>query len=285
MDLAPAAPPATAPSFADLSEMPADHLVPALDRQDVDEQGLDAIKRQWRETGTVYLPRFAPPQLVDAYCQVRQQLAAPGGWTSPTPYMQVPELLAICCYPPLQRVLRQLIGGPMGLHLNLTGWVSTERTWHQDDYLNPDTVNSWYAAVWFALDTIHPDSGPFQYVPGSHRWPVMRRERVLALLSPAERSSPQWPRFAERFVTAAYEDEISRTGLPVRSFLGNKGDVLIWHGRLVHRGSKAKVPGMVRRGLVAHYTEVTHRPDLPNLGWTRARSPLFLFSTDRPLSG
>lgn len=265
--------------------MPEEHLVPALDRQNVEAGSLDPIKRQWRETGAVYLPRFTPLPLIDAYCQVRQQLQAPGGWASPTPYMQVAELRAICCYPPLQRVLRQLIGGPMGLHLNLTGWVSTERTWHQDDYLNPDTVNSWYAAVWFALDTIHPDSGPFQYVPGSHRWPVVRRDRVTARLSPSERNTPHWPQLAERFVTPAYEDEIVRSGLPIRSFLGNKGDVLIWHGRLVHRGSKPKVPGMMRRGLVAHYSEVTHRPDLPDVGWTKARSPVFLFPNPQPLNG
>ena len=54
------------------------------------------------------------------------------------------------------------------MHLNLTGWVSTERNWHQDDYLNP-FINSWYGRL-VALDKISADAGPFEYVPGSHKW-------------------------------------------------------------------------------------------------------------------
>lgn len=222
------------------------------------------------------LPNFLPGRLIDPYCRVREKVPRPHGWTSPTPYMHVPELRSVCCYPPLQRVLQRLLGGPMGLHLNLTGWISTERSWHQDDYLNPGTVNSWYAAVWFALDTIHPDSGPFQWVPGSHRWPVMRRERVRNHLSAEERADWKWPKIAERFVTPAYEQEIIRSGLPVESFLGQRGDVLVWHGRLVHRGSRPRVPGMTRRGLIAHYSEVHKRPDMETVAWTRGGSPLFL---------
>ncbi|MBL9007487.1 MAG: phytanoyl-CoA dioxygenase family protein [Myxococcales bacterium] len=38
-------------------------------------------------------------------------------------------------------------------------------------------------ALWFAFDTIHPDSGPFEYVPGSHRWPIMRRPKVIKYLT------------------------------------------------------------------------------------------------------
>ena len=266
-----------APSFAELSEHPADALVPYLDRQGVEEASLNPHRRAWRRDGVVLLPRFMPAPLTHAYCRVREKVAAPGGYDSPVPYMVVPEIRAICCYPPLQRLLQTLIGGPMGLHLNLTGWVSTERTWHQDDYLNPPFVNSWYAAIWVALDDIHPDSGPFQYVPGSHRWPVVRRDRVLARLTAAERQSPTWPKAAERFVTAAYADQIARTGLPIRSFLGRRGDVLVWHGRLVHQGAAPRVPGMLRRGLIAHYTEVSHRPDLPHVGWTRHQVPIFLF--------
>ena len=47
----------------------------------------------------------------------------------------------------------------MLLHLALTGWISTQRDWHQDDYLNPPFVANWYAAVWMALDDISAESG------------------------------------------------------------------------------------------------------------------------------
>ena len=80
------------------------------------------------------------------------------------------------------------------LHLVLSGWVSSERTWHQDDYLNPDFVNSHYAAVWVALRDISPDCGPFQFVRGSHKWPLTRRDKVLANCPvKTTAADPAWP--------------------------------------------------------------------------------------------
>jgi ectoine hydroxylase-related dioxygenase (phytanoyl-CoA dioxygenase family) len=185
----------------------------------------------------------------------------PGGWPSPTPYLDVREMRDLALYPPLMSQMRELIGEPMVLHLCLTGWVSTERGWHQDDYLNPPFVNSWYAAVWMALDDIHPDSGPFEYVPGSHRWPLIRGDKVRAQMSSKEAKSPIWPQTSETFVVPAIDAEIERRGAKARAFVAERGDVLIWHGRLMHRGSKPNKPGMLRRSLISHYTGVTHRRD------------------------
>jgi ectoine hydroxylase-related dioxygenase (phytanoyl-CoA dioxygenase family) len=163
--------------------------------------------------------------------------------------------------------MRSLIGEQMMLHLCLTGWVSTERDWHQDDYLNPPFVNSWYAAVWMALGDIHPDSGPFEYVPGSHRWPLMRGDKIRARMPWRQATQPNWPAVSESFVVPAVEAEIERRGAIVRPFIAKRGDVLIWHGRLLHRGSKPKQPGMMRNSLICHYSGITHRKDKP----TRAR--------------
>ena len=46
------------------------------------------------------------------------------------------------------------------------------------------------------------------------------------------------------------------------------GDLLIWHGRLMHRGS-APTGNRWRPALIAHYSGVNHRPDMT----TRARTP------------
>ena len=47
------------------------------------------------------------------------------------------------------------------------------------------------------------------------------------------------------------------------TYLPKKGDVLLWHSRLIHRGSKANVPGMERRALIVHYSGINHRQDMP----------------------
>jgi hypothetical protein len=258
--------PSRPPSFADLSESPDPRLLPRLDRPDTPDEGLSDLQRRWRNDGVVILPRFLPDDLIADYVAVRKPIP-PCGWLEPTPYEHVSEMRALALYPPLMRTLAHLIGEEMVLHLCLTGWVSTERTWHQDDYLNDDFVNAWYTAVWMALDDIHPDAGPFQWIEGSHRWPLMRGAKVRRYLSKAELSPEtfaDWPRLAERFVTTAVDAEIARRGGEVRSFIARKGDVLIWHGRLMHRGSPPNEPGRERRSLIAHYSGVTHRQDMPN---------------------
>lgn len=265
-------PGAARPSFEDMSEVPDDGLVPSLDRSALDEGGLSPDQRFWRTNGYLIKEGFIPEALIDGYVQVRAKVGAPHGWHSPVPYMHVPELRALCLHPPLMALLRELLGSEMFLHLNLTGWVSSERDWHQDDYLNPSFVNAWYAAVWFALDEIHPDCGPFEFVPGSHRWPVLRGDRVRAYLTPRERTiahrktgMPWWPLLAERLTTPAIEDRIRRSSRPVRSFLARKGDLLIWHARLIHRGSKPRDTRRRRKAVIAHYSAVDHRPDMPTL--------------------
>jgi hypothetical protein len=258
---------ARAISFADLSEMPDPALLPPLDRPDLDDAALTPEQCAWRRDGVVILRQFLPDAVTDPYIARRAELNAPGGWASPVPYLQVPELRTLALHPPLMAMLEHLLGEPMLLHLALTGWVSTERDWHQDDYLNPPFVNSWYAAVWISLDHIDPASGPFEYVPGSHRWPVMRGEKVRSFLTTEELDRREgglnhWPKYAERFVTPAIEAEIASRGAKLHRFLGEKGDVLIWHGRLMHRGSLPQLPGRERRSLIVHYSGVDHRPDM-----------------------
>ena len=169
-------------AFADLSEFPDPSVLPWLDRPGVKESRLKPDQLAWRQDGVVIKRKFLPDDVVDAYIARRAQLDSPGGWRGPTPYLHVPELRALSLYPPLMRLMADLIGEPMMLHLNLTGWISTERNWHQDDYLNPPFVNSWYCAVWMALD--HIDAG---------LWPVRIRPRLASVAAAPGRKSADLP--------------------------------------------------------------------------------------------
>ncbi|HVJ52823.1 MAG TPA: phytanoyl-CoA dioxygenase family protein [Aliidongia sp.] len=238
-----------------------DTELPPLDRRDLALDRLTPEQRHWRENGYVILRNFIPDELIDRYSAVRSRIGDMGGWPSPTPYLDVPEIRDLCLYGPLSNMLEHLIGEPMALHLNLTGWVSTERSWHQDDYLNPPEVNGHYIAVWTALDQIQPDAGPFEFVPGSHRWPFIRQAKVLSLLGRDDRDS-SWPWASERLLTPFFQEEIARRSARVERFLGGRGDVLIWHARLLHRGSPPERPGAERRSMIAHYSAVGHRTDM-----------------------
>ncbi len=248
------------PSFADMSEQPNPSLLPLVDRPCIDESKLTANQRAWRNDGVLLLPRLLPDAVIDTY--TTRYLRNPGDLQGDRPYLTVPELKQIALYPPLMEAMHEIIGEPMLLHLCLTGWSSSERDWHQDDYLNPEYVNSWYTAVWMALDDIDPDSGPFEYIPGSHKWPLLRREKVRSFMPLSETLAADWPKKSERFVAPALDAEIARRNMPAEKFIGRRGDVLIWHGRLLHRGSKPNKPGAVRKGLITHYSGISHRKDM-----------------------
>jgi hypothetical protein len=217
----------------------------------------------YRDHGYLVLPRLVPHFLMDAYCAAYVRAGvAPAGWPPPTAYRDVPEMRDLLFCDPILETVAHLIGEPPLLHLALTGWVSTERDWHQDVYLNPPETGDSYCAVWVALEDIHPDSGPFEYIPSSHRWPVLTREALFATLSPEQQLDPDWPRFTEAEVAPMWEREIAQRGGETEQFIAQRGDVLFWHPRLLHRGSVPRDVGRERRALIAHWSGVHHRPDM-----------------------
>jgi ectoine hydroxylase-related dioxygenase (phytanoyl-CoA dioxygenase family) len=240
-------------------------------------------KADWNDEGVVVLPGFFTAAELEPYMSEWQTVNGfrgvtrltrwernrdldildadrHGGWPDCTPYMRHSALRALLCEPQLGGVLEALIGEPAAVHLNLTGWVSTQRDWHQDSYLNPPHVGDFYAAVWIALGDIDPRSGPFQYVPSSHRWPQVTRDSVGNLV---DLKDPRWPKHSEPILSPLFEQDIADRNAEVVTYLPKKGDVLIWHGRLLHRGSKPQANGAYRPALIAHYSGIEHRRDFP----------------------
>ena len=229
--------------------------------------------QDWNDDGVVILKCFMPEDLMIAYedCWIESNgsgtrnnfsMTRPMGWDYCTPYRDHQPVLDILSYKPLHIEMEKLVGEPVGVHLNLTGWNTTTRAWHQDSYLNPPNVGDYYIAAWISLDTIHSDSGPFQYVPGSHKWPQVTREKILAALEPDQRDH-QWPTHSEEVLTPLFTQDIIDRKAEVVTHLPQRGDVLLWHGRVLHRGSLPNVPGMLRKSLIAHYSGINHREDMP----------------------
>jgi len=255
------------PTFDELSEDFADEHVPLLDQRSVQLRGLTEDQRHWREYGYVIKRNFVPHPLIDEFLRLRTNLGlGHGSFPEPIAYAQHEVVTDICCSRELHHLLVDLLGEEMGIHFNLTDFKSTERGWHQDDYFNPPEVHGRYCAIWMAMGDIHPDAGPFEFVPASHKWPCMRREKVRALIKPEANSNEkmEWPIFAEYFVNKAIDQKIKDTGATVERFLARKGDILIWHGKLVHRGSIPNNPDLIRPALISHYSNIRSRRDFSN---------------------
>ena len=109
------------------------------------------------------------------------------------------------------------------------------------DLIHFDSVpTGWVCAAWVALEDIGDDQGPVEYVPGSQLDDFSAR--YLA-------SGPR------PFDGADYERAVDgHVGTAPRArFTAAAGDVLIWHGALLHGGAAVHDPTSTRWSQVTHY--------------------------------
>lgn len=105
-------------------------------------------------------------------------------------------------------------------------------------------------ACWIALEDIHPDSGPLEFYPQSHRLVPMLLSGDLGI-APLDYKKGL-PVYAERY-EPAIRNYIDRGRLKPELFLAKAGDVLFWHANLLHGGARRNNLKLTRKALVCHY--------------------------------
>lgn len=243
--------------YSDIAEHPPEEGRPLIDRENVDENDLSPLQLEWRRSGRIILSNVIPENLIMDYEEWRHRRRLPdafGAVPNEFAYLFVPEVRRIALLQAVSAVIQHLFDVRLCLHLDISNWKSTERDWHQDGFSDESEYSGYYAAAWFALEDIHPDSGPFENVPGSNRWGLTRVGKVLSLCPQAHSTPELWPQFANRVVRDACQNEIVARGATIQAFLARRGDVLIWGPQLVHRGSRPLDPARPRKALVAHYS-------------------------------
>jgi phytanoyl-CoA hydroxylase len=107
---------------------------------------------------------------------------------------------------------------------------------HQDNFYlkaEPGTC----VAAWMALDRVDQANGCLEVVPGSHRWPILCTEKADTKVS-----------FTDVTVPLPEPD----AALPIEM---EPGDVLFFHGALVHGSAPNVTTDRFRRALIGHYIE------------------------------
>lgn len=163
---------------------------------------------------------------------------SPNGWNNSSSYLDHKEILDILCHENIFNFLKT-INAELALHLSFTGWTSTLKSWHHD-WTTPDKSSAAnYIGAWVALDEIHPDSGPFQFIPGSHLWDL-DYEKIYKKENHAQVQDIIFMECVDRSAQAF-------------SFLGNRGDVILWSGHLIHRGAVPNNMALLRKSVIGHY--------------------------------
>lgn len=107
---------------------------------------------------------------------------------------------------------------------------------HQDNfYLKADPGTC--IAAWMALDRVDEANGCLEVVPGSHRWPILCTEKADTTVSFTDVTVP-----------------LPSTGAAVPVEM-EPGDVLFFHGALVHGSNPNVTTDRFRRALIGHYIE------------------------------
>ena len=120
-------------------------------------------------------------------------------------------------------------------------------------------------AAWIALEDINADAGALQYYPGSHRLPYLTNADIGA-----KNNCLFLDNTSNRKHEIKTAQLIQENHLEAQTFLPKKGDVLIWHGNLIHRGLPVENNQLTRKSMVVHYFakevicyhEISERPAL-----------------------
>jgi ectoine hydroxylase-related dioxygenase (phytanoyl-CoA dioxygenase family) len=203
----------------------------------------------YEDNGYLVIEDAIPKENIDSYLKLmadnltEDKNGLKRGWSGHSSYLAVEESLDILCHENVQNTLEALDKG-VALHLELPYWVSTEKKWHQDNKLSNPIAGNNYIGVWVALEDIDANAGPFELIPGSHKWDI-DSDKVYEDKYGALGTKPHYEFLQEEID----KREVTDTFI----FLPKKGDAVIWHGKLIHRGAPPVDKSLTRKSLIGHY--------------------------------
>jgi ectoine hydroxylase-related dioxygenase (phytanoyl-CoA dioxygenase family) len=149
--------------------------------------------------------------------------------------------------PRLIALASRLFGKPARPFAVINFMKGSRQHLHQDMAVFHIHPWNYLIGAWIACEDISPESGPLVFYPGSHRAPFFE----------GFADYPQTNlRTADEALAAAYQryaDDVA-SRYPRQEFLPRAGQVLLWHGMLVHGGAAVLRPGTSRKSMVIHYT-------------------------------
>ena len=118
---------------------------------------------------------------------------------------------------------------------------------HQDMAVFHIHPHNYLIGAWIACEDVDGDQGPLLFYPRSHRTPLF----------PGFTDYPQTNlRTVGDRDAQAYQEYVDALAgeFECRRFIARKGDILLWHGSLIHGGAPIERPGSTRRSMVIHYS-------------------------------
>jgi len=177
---------------------------------------------------------------------VRERAKAESNWRIGEYHCYEESARAIHASERLKPLCSLIFNRPAIPQFSLTFAKGSGQAPHQDTTVFHVHPANYLVGVWVACEDIHPDSGPLEYYPGSHREPMYHEFNNYPQTN-RRTSSPE--------TSARYDQHVLDLAkrFPRRHFTPKAGSVLFWHGMLIHGGSKVADPSRSRKSFVLHY--------------------------------
>jgi hypothetical protein len=208
--------------------------------------------RQWEREGYAVLEQAIASERIDAFLsdcdrlvwgseREKSQLA----WPVDDLLERSPSARGIAFDPFVTQCVDLILGRHSEVRKSIAVWKSGRHALHQDILLFPALPFNMTAGIHVVCEDAHPDAGPLEFYPGTHKLPLWQRW-------------PSYPDMSLRTCDAetavAYEAWIDAQASDYtrRTFLGRKGDVMLWHPSLAHAGTELKDERRTRKSFVMH---------------------------------
>ena len=151
---------------------------------------------------------------------------------------------------------------------------STGTLGHQDSYYLDTEPYGGVVGVWFALEDISLESGPFYMIPKSHKHGPLFN-------SQANERYADHDEYVEKL---GFIEEENKSN--IKPMLVNKGDVIIWSSTTIHGALNASVKHASRKSLTAHYfplnSKLKWHDQIPKVGYAKGQSiPIMGFPSNK----
>lgn len=157
-----------------------------------------------------------------------------------------PAAAAVMRHSELVRIASLILGTPSEARYSINFQNGSRQELHEDTAVFHLAVPNLICGAWIACEDIEEGCGPLLFFPGSHRRPMF---------AGFDRYPMTNLRTADYPLVVAYrahlDAELER--YERRTFLARKGDVLFWHGALIHGGEPIRDTTLTRRSYVLHF--------------------------------
>ncbi len=221
--------------------------------------------QHWADHGYLTLPKLIEERIVDEVWAAYEKAIQAGKIRLPpepageddrypgrylNPHKKSGAFCQLLKHPGLLRSIQMLMEREPKPLQTIASHKGSQQGLHSDSIHMTTYPLGYLSAAWIAFEDIHPDSGPLEYYPGSHRLPYVFSKDVG--ISEAEFRSEGYTSYHEKY-EPYIRQLIATHELKPSYFLARKGDVLIWHANLIHGGSPRRNLQLSRRAVVCHF--------------------------------